>query len=70
MWYYIVFQTIILSVAATFIIVGQYQQYQSDLYQNKRKSDLYQNIGTAIIYIFIVDILAVAFLTLCPFHKI
>lgn len=70
MWYYLVFQTIILSVAETFIIVGQYQQYQSDEYKNKRKSDLYQNIGIAIIFIFLVDILAVAFLTLCPFHKL
>lgn len=55
MIFYIFIQTLILSVAAGFIIYGE---YQSNDYILKRKHDLFIGIGEAIVLIFIVDVVA------------
>ena len=55
MWYYLIFQTIVLSIAAAFIIAGE---YQSNDYLVKRKHDLYCGVGYAIILIFLAGLAA------------
>lgn len=55
MWYYLIFQTIVLSIACAFIVAGE---YQSNAYIVKRKHDLYNGIGAAIILIFLAGLAA------------
>ena len=55
MWYYLIFQTIILSIAAAFMIAGE---YHSNDYLVKRKRDLYCGIGSAIFFIFLAGLAA------------
>lgn len=53
---YLFIQTIVLSIAAAFIIYGIYQR---DFFKFLRRHDLFINIGLAIIYIFVATILAI-----------
>lgn len=64
---YLSFQTLILIIAAAFILYGQ---YQSDDYIVKRKHDLFQGIGQSIILIFVVDLFTVFIIKCLIQHNI
>ena len=64
---YLFFQTLILMIAAAFILYGQ---YQSNEYLVKRKHDLYEGIGQSILLIFVVDLFAVFVIKCLILHNI
>ena len=57
-FYYVLIQTIILSISATLIICGWYKKEPI----GDRKANLFTHIGKAILIIFFLDIMAIIML--------